>query len=467
MRYLFLALVLIPALAFAQIPSLTDNSLLRYREGNTIFDRPISDLRDQVLPSGTTKYTLRHDGSTWVASSLLQNDGSQIGINTAPSSSYKLFLKQATTTDGIAIQRSSSGNLLLYHSSAGIIQTDVWNMEIRSAGQLSIYGPGGASQTNQVFLSAQSNITAALGNAGLLRFGGTYAPTAAGGDFSFLKFLPAVNQGGSSDQTVYMMDMNPTLTSVKGDIIGFNYRPSAYTFISQPNGNAVKSHLYGNLGIGANTTSPGAKLHIVGNGSTSGTYSQLVYNAADSIIVALRDDRKVGINTNSPAEALDVIGQGRVDALDLRNWTGGNNTNDGQLQYHNGSGGTYSAYLTYGAGERRFPVMPYTVQLQAVDYDVSWTTGRTKAFWTVPERFTGWKVSKVYLMVSSIGSTTGNTIVVEKNGSTIGTQTISSSDHTLTLDTSITTGDIFTFNITSTGATASKGLLVEVELRHN
>lgn len=466
MRF-FLLFLLFPAVLGAQVPSITDNSLLRFGESNNIFSRPVSDLRTAILPSASSNYTMRYNGSAWVSSSLFRNDGSNLGINVAPSSSYLLYIKHATSTDGIALERSSSGKLLLYHGSAGVLQTDTWNMELRSAGQLSLFGPGGAGQTNQLFVSAQTNITTAAGNAGLLRFGSTYAPTASGGDFAFLKFLPTVNQTGSANQDIFFVDFNPTLTATTSNVYGIRYQPSAHTFLYQPNGTSVKNHLIGNLGIGTGTSSPAAKLHIVGNGSTSGTLSATVRNSSDSVIIAFRDDRRVGIGKESPAEALDVLGQARVDALDLRTWSGSANTTAGQLQYHDGSGGTYSAYLTYGAGERRFPVLPYTIQLQAVDYNVDWTTGRTKAFWTVPARFSGWKVSKVYLMVSTIGSTTGNTIEVEKGGTALATQTITTSDHTVILDNTLSTGDIFTFDITSVGATASKGLYVEIELRHN
>lgn len=427
-------------------------------------------ISNHLLPDGTNKYTLRHNGTSWAAASNLQNDGTSIGVGIVPDNTYgRFYLQQSGSTDGIGVINSgASGRIRMYHTSnTGYLKTDVYNMNIESAGQLSIYGPGGGGQTQQIFLSALTNVTTATGNASLMRFGSTYAPTAAGGDFSFMKFLPAINMTSSANQTVYCMDFNPTITSLNtGSLIGINYRPSVGSFIYQTTGTSVASHLIGNLGLGTGTTSPAAKLHIVGNGSTSSTFEQETFNSSDSIVLAVRDDRRVGVNTSAPAEALDVIGQARVDALDIRNWSGSSNTKSGQVQYHDGSGGTYSAYLTVGAGERRFALMPYVIQLQAVDYNVDWTTGRTKAFWTVPERFTGWKVSKVYMMVSSIGSVTGNTVDIEKNGSNLGTQTISSSDHTMTLDTSISTGDIFTFNITGTGATASKGLYVEIELRY-
>ncbi|MDP3245255.1 MAG: hypothetical protein Q8M83_06410 [bacterium] len=43
------------------------------------------------MPTGSSGQTLRHDGANWLASSLLYNNGSSIGVNTAnPNSAYKL-----------------------------------------------------------------------------------------------------------------------------------------------------------------------------------------------------------------------------------------------------------------------------------------------------------------------------------------------------------------------------------------
>lgn len=219
----------------------------------------------------------------------------------------------------------------------------------------------------------------------------------------------------------------------------------------------------GSTSIG--NTSPGAKLHVTGAGTTSSTYSGIFEKSDGTDVLVVRDDGKVAIANDGFNEALNVNGQVRADAVDIRSWETTDNTNDGELHYEDGDGQT--AYLTIGAGERRFPILPHMIQLQAIDYNVDWTTGRTKAFWTVPARFNGWKVSKVYVSVSSIGSVTGNVVEIEKGGVGITTQTISSASHTVTIDNSIATDDIFTFDITSVGATASKGLFVEIELRHN
>ena len=219
------------------------------------------------------------------------------------------------------------------------------------------------------------------------------------------------------------------------------------------------------VGVNIDPSSIGAALHVHGNGTTSSTYSGIFEKSDGTDVLTVRDDGKVAIANDGFNEALNINGQARADAYDIRPWETTDNTNDGELHYEDGDGNT--AYLTIGAGERRFPVLPHMVQLQAVDYNVDWTTGRTKAFWTVPARFNGWKVSKVYVSVSSIGSVTGNVVEVEKGGAGLSSQTISSATHTITLDTAIATDDIFTFDITGVGATASKGLFIEIELRHN
>lgn len=225
-------------------------------------------------PAGTNTQTLRYSGTTLTANSTLRNDGATVGINSAPTSAAQLHVKQATTTDGIAIQRSSStSELQLYHGSNATVQSSAGNLDVKAtSGQLSLYGPGGGGFVTQIFLTAQSNITAATGNGGLLRFGSTYAPTTAGGDFSFLKFLPAVNQTASANQDIFMVDFNPTLTSVLGQLYGIRYQPSSGRFLWQPNGaGAVTNHLAGNLGIGSGSTSPAQTLHVQGTARISGS----------------------------------------------------------------------------------------------------------------------------------------------------------------------------------------------------
>jgi hypothetical protein len=51
--------------------------------------------------SGTANQTLYNNGSTWVASSLITNNGTGVGIGTAPSSSYMLEIAGKIKTTGI------------------------------------------------------------------------------------------------------------------------------------------------------------------------------------------------------------------------------------------------------------------------------------------------------------------------------------------------------------------------------
>lgn len=222
-------------------------------------------------PSGTDTQTLRYSGTTLTSNSSLTNNGAQIGINSAPDGSYRLKVKQSTDTDGIAVERSSStSKLLLYHNANGIVKTNSNNLFFESAGVIGIY-PAGGGFISQVSINSQSPITVASGNSGLLRLDATYAPTASGGDFGFLKIYPDINQTGAADQAIYGIDFNPNLINLQGGLYGFRYWPSIGRYLLQPNGDTVSSHLRGRLGIGSGTTDPVRRLHVVGDMRLTGS----------------------------------------------------------------------------------------------------------------------------------------------------------------------------------------------------
>lgn len=222
-------------------------------------------------PSGTDTQTLRYSGTTLTSNSSLTNNGAQIGINSAPDGSYRLKVKQSTDTDGIAVERSSSASkLLLYHNANGIVKTNSNNLFFESAGVIGMY-PAGGGFISQVSINSQSPITVASGNSGLLRLDATYAPTASGGDFGFLKIYPDINQTGAADQAIYGIDFNPNLINLQGGLYGFRYWPSIGRYLLQPNGDTVSSHLRGRLGIGSGTTDPVRRLHVVGDMRLTGS----------------------------------------------------------------------------------------------------------------------------------------------------------------------------------------------------
>ncbi len=78
------------------------NGQIRIRGGNPAAGRILTSDANGVaswqapsggLPSGTSGQTLRHNGTSWIANSLIFNNGTRIGINTtSPSSLYMLHV---------------------------------------------------------------------------------------------------------------------------------------------------------------------------------------------------------------------------------------------------------------------------------------------------------------------------------------------------------------------------------------
>ena len=79
-----------------------------------------------ALPSGTTNQTLRHDGTSWVANSLITNTGNNVGIGTnSPSSSAILSLN--SSTQGLLIpsmNQTQRNSISLPATGLLIFQTD-------------------------------------------------------------------------------------------------------------------------------------------------------------------------------------------------------------------------------------------------------------------------------------------------------------------------------------------------------
>ena len=61
-----------------------------------------------TLPTGNNGDTLRYNGSAWVADGLIYNNGSQVGINSAPLGGYVLSI-QSNTTQGMVVKNSQTG----------------------------------------------------------------------------------------------------------------------------------------------------------------------------------------------------------------------------------------------------------------------------------------------------------------------------------------------------------------------
>lgn len=330
MRHLLFIVALLPLSVAAQ-PALTDNALLRYLDDNATYHRPLSDLRTQLFPSGTSTYTMYYTGSAWAGSSFLQIRPTTVSVNALNATvdtTYKLFVKQtgaSTSRGGIAVQRSNSTNIAaIYHNGSATFESVGGNnltLKTASGSLINLISGGGGGQLSQVQIAPGANITTALGNAAVMNVFGTYAPTTAGGDFSAFRIGTAFNMSGSANQRAKGLLITPTLTAIVAGFYGVEYRPfnpSAFSnaFLWQPVGTAVRNHLAGSLGIGTDTTLAAGKVQVQGDGATSSTYSLIVTNsgaATATAALAVRDDSRVGIGTNAPATQLHVSGSTRLD----------------------------------------------------------------------------------------------------------------------------------------------------------
>jgi len=94
-----------------------------------------------VLPSGTTHQTLRHDGSSWVATSALLNDDTNIGVGGSPIGGFRAYINGAARIDGTGVFRgagdpisSTTGpSVRLWNTTATTGQT--WRMSSMNTGE--------------------------------------------------------------------------------------------------------------------------------------------------------------------------------------------------------------------------------------------------------------------------------------------------------------------------------------------
>ena len=216
------------------------------------------------------------------------------------------------------------------------------------------------------------------------------------------------------------------------------------------------------VGIGNGETQPLAHLEVTSDGTAITDTIARFKPSTGSDVLAVYSNGRVGINGGAPSEALDVLsGNVKADAVVLRTYPGTvTNTTAGLFQYVSSTG-----IFSFADGTRRYPVVGQQITLECVDYNTNWATGRTKAFFAVPAYMNNWKVSRVFLACSSIGTGT-NTVAIEKGGSSQCTQNITSGTHTVTCGFTVSTDDIITLNITAVGATPTKGLHAVLEFTY-
>jgi hypothetical protein len=258
------------------------------------------------LPSGTTGQTMRHNGSNWTASSLIYNDGANVGIgSTTPRAALNTLDGSESTTETNFTQAVADAGLLVtteYTNGAytpGVFwSTSVDNPTMPKAGIYLQLAPNSSKMifgTSTLYPSGITNSALVINNNGNIGIG-LDAPESqlhTTGSITFDAFAGAGNQlikvnnlgvvstaalGASTD----MLLGDATYAPITDKAIR-NQSSTTQTADFRINGNGLFEG--GNVGIG--TLSPSYNLQVIG---TTGFNEYLYHNSDANTYLQLQDD---------------------------------------------------------------------------------------------------------------------------------------------------------------------------------
>jgi hypothetical protein len=258
------------------------------------------------LPSGTNTQTLRHNGTSWVASSALTNDGANIGIGTtSANAALNVYDGDESTTQTTFTQSLTNAGILIStdYTNGAYTPGIFWSttndnptkpkagiyLQEANAGTKMIFG------TSTLYANGITNDAMVIDDNGNIGIGAT-VPTSQLHTTGSVKFA---GLGGSGDRFVTVDNAGNVSSVAMGsanDIMmanGVSVPLSTNAIQNQTaanqtggfriNGNGIFNG--GSVGIG--TTSPGYSLHVAG---TAGFDQYLYHNGDANTYMQLEND---------------------------------------------------------------------------------------------------------------------------------------------------------------------------------
>lgn len=242
-----------------------------------------------TLPTGTANDTLRYNGSDWVTSGVLTNDGSaQVGINNS-SPGFPLDITGSASTANINLNDQNG--------------TPLWT-------GLRLARGGSGSGTERWFMG----MTNSASNFFVLRRNGNDNVMGSYPDDGGRTFFSATNPAGGSPMT--LMGRFDSNNDPKSVLSIMRVTPPGGAVGAPGIGVSIDLMAEADSGSAYDTARITGTFTDVTVGSLDSTLSFYTYdNQVFSERLTIDDDGQVGINTTSPAYQLDVNGQANASEL--------------------------------------------------------------------------------------------------------------------------------------------------------